>query len=380
MTHAKKISGLLRSIALSSTILLTPALALAGTISSEPYGKTSDGKDVELFTLTNDDGASVKFISYGGIITEINVPDRAGRLGNVVLGFKTLAEYETQNPYFGCITGRYANRIAKGKFSLDGTDYQLELNNDPNTLHGGKAGFDKRVWTVKPLEGAAAELTYLSPDGEEGYPGNLQTKVVYEWTDDAELKITYEATTDKPTVLNLTSHSYFNLAGDGSGSIEDHLLSINAAEFTPIDATGIPTGELRKVEGTPFDFRRAMPVGARLRLNDEQLVNGRGYDHNFVIDKKADEVAVATTLYDPSSGRALEISSDQPGLQLYTGNFLDGKTFGSAGRQYRQGDGIALETQHFPDSPNQDKFPSTRLDPGQTFKSVTSHRFFADID
>lgn len=378
--HTAQISRGLSALALSSIALFATSAALAASATSEPYGKTADGKPVELYTLTNDAGASVKFISYGGIITEINVPDRLGRLGNVVLGFKTLADYETKNPYFGCITGRYANRIAKGKFSLDGKDFQLELNNDPNTLHGGKVGFDKRVWTVKTLEGAAAELTYLSPDGEEGYPGNLQVKVVYEWTNDAELKISYEATTDKPTVVNLTSHSYFNLAGDGSGSIENHLLSINAAGFTPIDATGIPTGEIREVKGTPFDFRRAVPVGARIRGNDEQLVNGRGYDHNYVIDKKEGEVALHSALYDPSSGRTLEIWSDQPGLQLYTGNFLDGKTFGTAGKQYRQGDGIALETQHFPDSPNQDKFPSTRLDPGQTYKTVTTHRFYADVE
>lgn len=378
--HTAQMSRGLRALALSSIALFATSAAFAGTTSKEAYGKTADGKEVELYTLTNDKGASVKFISYGGIITEINVPGRWGRLGNVVLGFKTLGDYETKNPYFGCITGRYANRIAKGKFSLDGKDYQLELNNNPNTLHGGKVGFDKRVWTVKPLEGAAAELSYLSPDGEEGYPGNLQIKVTYEWTNDAELKISYEATTDKPTVVNLTSHSYFNLAGDGSGSIENHLLSINAAGFTPIDGTGIPTGEIREVKGTPFDFRRAVPVGARIRGNDEQLVNGRGYDHNYVIDKKEGEVALHTSLYDPSSGRTLEIWSDQPGLQLYTGNFLDGTTFGTASRQYRQGDGIALETQHFPDSPNQEKFPSTRLDPGQTYKTVTTHRFYADVE
>jgi aldose 1-epimerase len=296
----------------------------------------------------------------------------------VVLGFKSLAEYEAKSPYFGALIGRYANRIALGKFSLDGANYTLSLNNGANALHGGKKGFDKVVWAVKPLEGAAAELTYTSPDGEEGYPGNLKVKVVYAWTNDAELKIEYEAATDKPTVINLTSHSYFNLAGDGSGSIEGHILSVNADKFTPVDGGGIPTGEIKPVAGTPFDFRTALPIGARLRSGDQQMINGRGYDHNFVVNQTGNAVTLHATLYDSASGRMMAISSDQPGLQFYTGNFLDGTTYGAGGKQYRQGDGLCLETQHLPDSPNHANFPSTQLDPGQTYKTLTIHKFSAD--
>jgi aldose 1-epimerase len=335
-------------------------------------------KAVSVYTLTNDRGASVKFLSYGGIITQINVPDRSGRIGNVVLGFNTVAEYEAKSPYFGALVGRYANRIAAGKFSLDGNTYTLATNNGANSLHGGKKGFDKVVWNVKPLQGASAELSYTSPDGEEGYPGALNVKVVYSWTDDNELKVEYEAMTNKPTVINLTSHSYFNLAGDGSGSIEGHILHVNADKFTPVDGGGIPTGEIKAVAGTPFDFRVAMPIGARLRSNDQQMVNGRGYDHNFVVNQTGSAVTLGATLYDPATGRRMTLSSDQPGLQFYTGNFLDGTTYGPAGKQYRQGDGLCLETQHFPDSPNRGNFPSTRLDPGQTYKTVTIHKFSTD--
>lgn len=374
-----KLSGLHAAALAAGISVFLASAAVAGTVASEAFGSTRDGKAVELYTLTNQSGASVKFMTYGGIITEINVPDRAGRLGNVALGFKTLGEYEARSPYFGAIVGRYANRIAAGRFSIDGSDYQLNLNNGANTLHGGNKGFDKVVWTVKPLDGASAELTYLSPDGEEGYPGNLSVRVVYTWTDDNELRVAYEATTDKPTVINLTSHSYFNLAGEGSGSIEGHLLTINADSITAVDEGGIPTGEIMPVAGTPFDFRTAMPIGSRLRSDHPQMVNGRGYDHNYVVNRPAGSgMSLDAVLYEPTSGRMMTISSDQPGLQFYTGNFLDGSIYGPSGRQYRQGDGLCLESQHFPDSPNHPDFPSTRLDPGETFTSTTVHKFSTD--
>jgi aldose 1-epimerase len=368
------------AIALSGLVAtLTMGSAQAGSVKSEAFGSTKDGKAVELYTLTNDKGSLVKFMTYGGIITEIEVPDRWGRLGDVVLGFKTVGEYEAKSPYFGGLIGRYANRIAGGKFKLDGNEYTLNLNNGANTLHGGNKGYDKVVWTVKPLDGASAELSYLSPDGEEGYPGDLNVKVIYTWTNDNELKIAYEATTDKPTVVNLTGHSYFNLAGEGSGTIENHILTVNADHYTPVDGGGIPTGEISKVEGTPFDFRTGLPIGARIHSRTEQMVNGRGYDHNFVVNHKdGDGITLDVSLYDPSTGRLLTISSDQPGLQFYTGNFLDGSIYGTTGKQYRQGDGLCLEPQHLPDSPNHPDFPSTRLDPGQIFKTTTIHKFSTD--
>ncbi|MEO6013629.1 MAG: aldose epimerase family protein [Devosia sp.] len=372
-------SSLSAAAAAPLIVLALSGAALAASVTSEAYGTTKDGKAVEVYTMTNDGGASVKFLSYGGVISEINVPDRNGNLGNVVLGFTNIGDYEAKSPFFGGLIGRYANRIAKGKFSLDGTDYTLNLNNGENTLHGGNKGYDKVVWTVKPLNDTQAELTYLSPDGEEGYPGNLSVKVVYTWTNDNELKIEYEATTDKPTVVNLTSHSYFNLAGEGSGSIEGHLLTINADAITAYDGGGIPTGEIKPVANTPFDFRHAMPIGARIRSNDQQMINGRGYDHNWVINgAKAGTVSEDAVLYDPGSGRIMSIGSDQPGLQFYTGNFLDGSTYGTSGHEYRQGDGLCLEPQHFPDSPNHPDFASTRLNPGETYKTVTIHKFWTD--
>ena len=360
------------------TLVFTSGSALAGSSSKEDFGKTKDGVAVEQYTLTNDSGATVKFLSYGGVITAINVPDRWGRLGDVVLGFNNIGDYEAKSRYFGGLIGRYANRIAAGKFSLDGKEYTLNTNNGANTLHGGKKGYDKVVWTVKPLDGASAELDYLSKDGEEGYPGNLDIKVIYTWTNDNELKIEYTAATDKPTVINLTSHSYFNLAGDGSGTIENHVLTVNADNYTPVDGGGIPTGEIATVTGTPFDFHTGMPIGARLRSSYPQMINGRGYDHNFVVNHSGDGLTLDATLYDPGTGRRMDISSDQPGLQFYVGNFLDGSTYGKAGKEYRQGDGLCLEPQHLPDSPNRPDFPSTRLNPGETYHTVTVHKFSTD--
>lgn len=280
--------SVLGAAVLGMGVLLTTS-AGAGSVDKTPFGNTQDGKAVDLYTLTNDRGASVKFIAYGGIITAINVPDRWGKLDNVVLGFKELADYDSMNPYFGALIGRYGNRIGGAKFTLDGTQYQLAANNGPNSLHGGTKGFDKVVWAVEPLSsvsGAAARLNYTSKDGEEGYPGTLTVQVVYSLTNDNELRIDYEATTDKPTVVNLTRHSYFNLAGDGTGGIDDHILTINADRYTPVDATLIPTGQIASVTGTPFDFRQGAPIGARIRSNDPQMVYGRGYDHNFVLNRR----------------------------------------------------------------------------------------------
>ena len=376
-----KLSGL-GMAACAVIVLIAAGSAEAGSVTKSSFGKTKDGIAVDQYTLTNDKGASIKFISYGGIITEINVPDRWGRVGNVVLGFKTLQEYEEKSPYFGALIGRYANRIAGGKFQIDGKEYTLALNNNKNTLHGGKKGFDKNVWSVEPLqsipEAAAAKLTYVSKDGDEGYPGTLTATVTYTFNNDNELIIGYEATTDKPTIVNLTSHSYFNLAGDGSGSIYDQILQINADKFTPIDDGGIPTGELTDVAGTPFDFRHGTPIGARIRSGDQQMVFGRGYDHNWVVNRSGSGMSFDARAYDPSTGRSLEIWSDQPGLQFYTGNFMDSTTVGAAGKQYRQGDAYCLETQHFPDSPNHPAFPTTLLKPGETYKTTTIHKFSAD--
>jgi aldose 1-epimerase len=356
--------------------------ALAASVDKASYGTTKAGEPVDIYTLKNDKGAAVKFLSYGGIITEIDVPDRWGRFDNIVLGFKNLADYETKNPYFGALIGRYGNRIGAAKFTLEGVEYKLAANNGPNSLHGGTKGFDKVVWKVEPLQpadgSAAARLSYLSKDGEEGYPGNLTAHVTYTLTSANELRLDYEATTDKPTVVNLTSHSYFNLAGNGSGGIGGHLLTLNADRYTPVDATLIPTGQLASVEGTPFDFRQAMPIGARIRSADTQMVYGRGYDHNFVLNRSGEGLALAARVYESQSGRIMEIRTTEPGIQFYSGNFLDSTLVGSADRQYRETDGFCLETQHFPDSPNKPNFPSTVLRPGQTLKSTTVHKFLTD--
>lgn len=334
------------------------------------------------FTLTNANGVEVKIITYGGTITSISVPDRNGNLANVVLGFSNLAQYQAQSPYFGCITGRYANRIANATFDLNGETYTLAANSGPNSLHGGNVGFDKVVWNAAEVEsedGVALELTYLSPDGEEGYPGNLSVMVVYTLTEANELRMDYTATTDKSTVVNLTNHSYFNLAGEGTGAIYDHILTINADTYTPVDDTLIPTGELAPVEGTPFDFRTAKAIGPGQRSSHEQIVLGRGYDHNFVLNRTDDtSLVLAAEVYEPTSGRTLEVWTTEPGIQFYAGNFLDGTLIGPSGHLYRQSDGFALETQHFPDSPNQPDFPTTVLNPGETYRTTTIYKFGAD--
>ncbi|HSF80042.1 MAG TPA: aldose epimerase family protein [Anaerolineales bacterium] len=362
-----------------------------GSISEEFYGTTVDGQDVYEYTLTNASKSliEVKIITYGGIITSIKVPDKWGNMENVALGFDNLFDYETKNPYFGCITGRYANRIDEGRFDLDGVTYCLDINNPPNSLHGGFVGFDKKVWEVTKAEagpdGVVLELHYLSlagegyepgvcPDGEEGYPGNLDVYVTYTLNNKNQIIMDYVATTDAPTVVNLTNHTYWNLAGEGEGDINDHILYLNADRFTPVDVTLIPTGELAPVAGTPFDFMVPKPISNGLRSNAEQVVIGRGFDHNWVLSRPSFDdtsMLLAATLCEPASRRILNVWTTEPGIQFYAGNFLDGTLYGTSGRAYRQGDGIALETQHFPDSPNQPAFPSTVLRPGETYETRT---------
>lgn len=354
-------------------------------ITSESFGETADGQAVEAYTLTNANGMQVTIITYGGIITEILAPDREGNMANVTLGFPTLADYETLNaPYFGGLIGRYGNRIAGGKFTLDGQEYTLAANNGPNALHGGLKGFDKVVWAAEEItgtQGVALSLSYQSADMEEGYPGALDVNVVYTLTDDNSIRMDYTATTDKATVVNLTNHAYFNLNGEGNGTIYGHVLMLNADRFTPVDDTLIPTGELAPVEGTPFDFRLPKLIGPGQFSNHEQIVYGRGYDHNFVLSRDSFEdtsMMLAARAYAPESGRILEVWTDQHGIQFYAGNFLDGSLYGPSGRAYRQSAGFALETQHFPDSPNQPDFPATVLEPGDTYQTTTFYRFMND--
>lgn len=344
------------------------------------YGTTAAGDAIDEFALQNAAGMEVKFITFGGIITSIRVPDRQGRFVNVALGFDRLAHYEAEQPYFGAITGRYANRIGGGAFSLDGVAYQLFKNDGGNSLHGGQVGFDKRVWNVRERDGGV-ELVYHSPAGEEGYPGNLDVTVRYRLDDDNGLRIDYAAETDAPTVLNLTNHSYFNLLSEGEGAIYDHVLTLNADQFTPTDADQIPTGEIAPVAGTPFDFRSAKTIGSGQRSAHPQIVAAKGFDHNFVLNRAelADgELGFAARAYEPVSGRIMEVWTTEPGLQFYAGNFLDATLVGASGRLYRQSDGFALETQHFPDSPNKPQFPSTVLLPGEGFESTTIYRFSTD--
>ncbi|MGK5169113.1 aldose epimerase family protein [Geodermatophilus sp. CPCC 205761] len=365
--------------------LASPAgAAAAPSTSVEPFGSTPDGTAVERWTLANGE-MTLRVLTYGGVIQTLEVPDASGDVENVVLGFPDLAGYVSDDdPYFGSLIGRYGNRIAGGSFTLDGETYQLPLNNGPNTLHGGPDGFDDRVWEATDVsEGdvAALQLRLVSPDGDQGFPGTLTTTVTYSLDAESRLTVHYEATTDAPTVVNLTQHTYWNLAGEGSGSIYDHELQLNASGFTPVDETLIPTGEIAPVAGTPFDFREPTAIGARIRQNDQQLLFGQGYDHNWALDRTDDgdregsdaEEALeeAAVLHDPDSGRTLTISTTEPGIQFYSGNFLDGTLVGTGGSIYRQGDGLALETQHFPDSPNQPDFPSTELRPGEVYDSTT---------
>ena len=343
------------------------------------FGKTGDGKQVDLYVLSNKNGVEVDITNFGAAVVSLKVPDRHGKTDDVVLGYDDLDGYLHDKSYFGATVGRYANRIAHGKFTLNGTTYTLAKNDGENHLHGGVRGFNKVVWEAKDVStaGAAAlQLNYLSKDGEEGYPGNLSVQVTYTLTNNNELKIDYSATTDKDTVVNLTHHSYFNLAGQGKGDILQHQLLLHASRFTPVDATLIPTGEIRSVKGTPLDFASATAIGSRIGQDDDQLKLGHGYDHNFVLDGGTEGAPVlAAQVYEPSSGRVMEVWTTQPGVQFYSGNFLDDTIRGKSGSTYRRRAAFCLETQHFPDSPNKPNFPSTILKPGSQFKSSTTYKF-----
>ena len=368
--------------ALAASLAAGPASA-AGTLEHEPYGKTKDGQAVDVYTMTNDHGMRVRFLSFGGTVIEISVPDRAGRVDNVVLGLRSVGDWETLPGHFGAITGRYANRIGGAQFTLNGQTYHLIANNGPNSLHGGPNALDKQVWAVAPAtvqDGVSVTLSYVSKDGDQNFPGTLTTKVVYTLTNDNALKIDYTATTDKDTVVNFTNHSYFNLGGNASGSVEDQLLLINADRYTPTDANQIPTGEIVPVEGTPLDFRQMMSIGARLHSAFQQMLYGHGYDHNWVLNKSpGDALTFAARGYDPRAGRVIDCLTTEPAVQVYTGNGLNGSLVGSAGITLRQTDGFTLETQHYPDSPNKPNFPTTELKPGQEFHSTTVYRFATDV-
>ena len=340
-------------------------------ITQAPFGQLANGDTITEFTLTNANGLVAKIIDFGGILTELHAPDRDGRLADVVLGFDTLAPYEGDSPYFGALIGRYGNRIAKGRFTLDGREYALPANDGEHHLHGGAGGFHKVKWTAS-VDGDTLQLSYRSPDGEQGYPGNLDATVTYLLNDDNELVVRYRAVTDKPTPVNLTQHSYFNLAGEGN--ILDHMLTIDADAFVAIDAASIPLGTLAPVTGTPFDFRTPRPIGERVGQPDKQLRHGQGYDHNFVLNKLGDKRLVrAARVCDPVSGRVLELFTEEPGLQFYSGNFLDGSLSGK-GRSHGYRSGFCLEPQHFPDSPNQPGFPSAILRPGQVYQTESRFR------
>ena len=350
--------------------LMTMTAGMEGQVQKQSFGKTPDGTAVDLYTLKSEP-IEVHIITYGGIIQSLKVPDKNGKSADVVLGFDTLKEYVDGNKaYFGAIIGRYANRVAGGKFTLDGKTYAIPQNDGTNALHGGTRGFDKVVWKAKEIQ-HGIELTHVSPDGDQGFPGTLTAVVRYTLVG-KDLKIDYSATTDKDTVINLTNHSYFNLSGQGNGDILGNEVKINASRYTPVDQNLIPTEELASVEGTPFDFRKPTAVGARINDDNDQLKKGRGYDHNWVLDRKTSEAA---EVYDPSSGRVLQVLTDQPGLQFYTGNFLDGTITGKDGKVYPRRGALCLETQHFPDSPNHPKFPSTELKPGQKYHTTTTFRF-----
>jgi len=346
-------------------------------VQSQPFGSV-DGRAITLYTLTNSHGMEVRAMNYGGIIVSIRVPDRNEQFADVVLGHETLDGYRPNPPFFGAIVGRYANRIANGTFKLDGETYTLPKNDGPNTLHGGDKGFDKAVWDAEPLKGrTGVAFSYFSKNGDEGFPGNLRVKVTYTLTNANALDIDYEATTDKATPINLSNHSYFNLKGEGNGDILDHEIMINADRFTPVNKNLIPTGELRPVKGTPLDFTTPTKIGARIDDNYDQLVLAHGYDHNFVINRQGGGLVLAARVYEPTTGRTLEVSTTQPGVQFYTGNFLDGTITGKQGHVYKRRYGFCLETQHFPDSPNHPSFPNTILRPGETFREKTVFKFSA---
>jgi aldose 1-epimerase len=350
--------------------------AAPASLDKRSFGKTRTGATVDLYTLTNANGMEAKIMNYGAIVVSLKAPDRGGKLADVVLGFDSFEGYLSDHPYFGAVVGRYGNRIAKGRFSLNGKEYKLATNNGPNALHGGLKGFDKQIWQAQPVGNSGLRLTYVSKDGEEGYPGTLTTTVEYTLTDANELKLAYTASTDKDTILNVTNHSYFNLAGEGSGNILGHRVQLFADRFTPVDSTLIPTGELKPVANTPFDFRQPHTIGERIdAAGDEQIKFGGGYDHNWVLNGTMGTLHPAARVSEPKSGRVLEVLTTEPGVQFYTGNFLDGTIKGKGGKAYNRRYGFCLETQHFPNSPNQPKFPSTVLKAGQKFASNTVFKF-----
>jgi aldose 1-epimerase len=349
-----------------------------GTITKAEFGATPDGKAVEIYTLKNDAGAEARIMTYGGIVQSLMVPDRNGQLGDVVLGYDNLQGYIDKTPYFGALVGRYGNRIGGAKFTLEGQTYTLATNNGANSLHGGVVGFDKVVWTARPMEtthGPALILTYFSKDGEEGFPGNLEVTAIYTLTDKNELKLEFTAKTDKPTVVNLTHHSYFNLAGQGNGDILGHVVYINADQTTPVDAGLITTGAFADVTGTPFDFRTPTAIGARINDTNTVLQYGPGYDHNWVVNKPLGRFGLMARVTEPASGRVMEVWSDEPGLQFYAGNFLDGTIHGKGGVAYQVHTGFCMEPQHYPDSPNKKNFPTTELKPGQTYHNTIVYKF-----
>ena len=367
-------------IILGHTIMSTHASQGSGGskpgVTRSAFGRTADGTSVDLYVLANKNGVEVRIITFGGIVTAVRVPDRNGRFTDVVHGFDALDGYLAAHPYFGAIVGRYGNRIARAQFSLNGQAYKLAANDGPNHLHGGVKGFDKFVWKADPLpKGVGIALSRTSPDGEEGYPGTLETRVTYTLTDANQLEIEYRATSDKATPVNLTNHSYFNLAGHDAGTILDHELTVHADRYTPVDSTLIPTGSLAPVDGTPLDFRKGARIGARIDQPHEQLKFGRGYDHNWVLNRTGSGLQQAARLVDPKSGRTLEVMTTEPGIQVYTGNFLDGTIKGKGGTSYRHRTAVCLETQHYPDSPNKPGFPSTIVGPGEPYMSKTVFAF-----
>ncbi|PYU74738.1 MAG: galactose-1-epimerase [Acidobacteria bacterium] len=366
-------------VLLMTTLGAIGATPQPGSATKKAFGNTPEGQPIDLYVLTNRGGTEAAITNYGGAVVSLKVPDRNGKLADVVLGYDTADGYVNDKSYFGAIVGRYGNRIAHAQFVLDGKTCTLAKNNGENSLHGGIKGFNKAVWTAKVLstkDGQSLELSYLSKDGEEGFPGNLKVSVIYTLTDANALRIEYSATTDKRTVVNLTNHSYFNLAEQGSGDILGHQLMIQADKFTPVDASLIPTGELRDVTGTPFDFRKSTAIGARIDGDDEQLKLGGGYDHNFILRRSSDlRASLAARVVEPTTGRVLEVWTTEPGVQFYTGNFLDGKATGKGGATYPRRSAFCLETQHYPDSPNQPKFPSVVLKPGERYHTITTYRF-----
>ena len=374
---------LFSALSLAAVVFIPTLAAAHGThlLEKKPFGKTAAGEEVDLYTLRNGNN-EVSVSTWGAGITSLRVADRKGELADVVLGFDTLAPYLKEHPFFGVTVGRYANRIGNARFTLDHKEYTLAANNGKNQLHGGPEGFYRKVWKAEELDakdGPSLKLTYVSPDGEQGFPGTLTATVTYTLTDDGGLRMDFTGTTDKLTVVNLTNHAYFNLAGQGDGEILDHDLMVRASRYTPVDDTSIPTGELRSVANTPFDFRKPTALGARIGADDAQLKIGKGYDHNFVLDGGVTgKPRLVARAHDPRSGRVLEILTTEPGLQLYTGNFLDGKITGKGGKVYAYRTGFCLETQHYPDSPNHPSFPPTTLKPGKQYKTTTIYRFTTD--